>query len=384
MSLALSPGIVTNGLIFNYDMYNKKSFSGAPTTNLVSSAAAFGSWNNYWRTDYINTFTTEFGTTGYRITGNPSWNGLYRGITLPSTGTYTFSAWFRYWGGTSSNNGAQVYVSGWGGGDSATGLDKSLIGVWQRASITLNCTSTSPTFYIISYGGDSSGRADCSTWDVTMPQVESGSYATGFVDGARSSTQAVLDLTNSSTVITANPTYNSDGTISFNGSGQYLNASRSDINGGSWAYSNVTACAWVWIDPTSSSGENNIATVENAWEYRWNNNNNGTAAVYYASNPWAWYGSGTVNTGVWQMITFRHGSSTGDIWSNATQVFTQAISGTLSAGTGSYPMLTLMGRTGGPGSSAKGKLGAFQLYGRALSDPEIIQNYNALRGRYGV
>lgn len=172
--------------------------------------------------------------------------------------------------------------------------------------------------------------------------------------------------------------------ISFDGSTNYINVARSDLSGGSWAYSNVTICAWIYIDPTSSTGDNNIGTVENSWEFRWNNNNNGTSSLYFASNPWAWIGSGTVTNGVWQMITFRHGASTGDFFSNTTLLSSTSISGSLGAGTATYPHMTIMARSSGAGSFAKGRLGTYHVYNRAITDAEIAQNFNAFRGRYGV
>lgn len=185
--------------------------------------------------------------------------------------------------------------------------------------------------------------------------------------------------------VSGSPTY-SNGTFAFNGSGsQYINAYRTDLNGGTWAYTTMTCCAWINISNSSTAGENNIATVESAWEYKWINNSNGTSGLWYASNPWAWYGPSTaVTNGVWQMITFRHGAVNGDIWSNATQVFTQAISGGITPGTSSYPMLTFMGRSGGPSSPATGSMGPVMIYNRAITDAEIIQNFNATRGRYGI
>ena len=188
MSLSHSPSIVTDGLVMYYDMHNtQKSWKGKPTTNTIPSAATMTSWVPYYRTISAVAFTTEMGTTGYRMLNQPSWNGVYRGVTIPSAGTYTFSAWVRYLGGSSANNGGTVYISGWGGGDSAVTLDKSKVGVWQRISITLNCTNTSMTFYLISYGGTDNGTTspDYSSWEVTMPQVEAGSVATPFVDSIR-------------------------------------------------------------------------------------------------------------------------------------------------------------------------------------------------------
>jgi len=185
---------------------------------------------------------------------------------------------------------------------------------------------------------------------------------------------------NSPTYTALSPTY-----TSYNGSNQYINVSRSDLNGGSWAYGTTTVIAWVRINNSASPGDNNIGTVESAWEYRFNNLGNGTSNLSYASNPWAWYGPSTaVPNGVWQMLTFRHGSINGDIWANDKKIFTQAISGPITAGTASYPMLTIMGRSGGAGALAMGDLGSFYIYNRALLDSEIEIMYQATRGRFGA
>jgi hypothetical protein len=383
MALNLSPGIVTNGLIFNYDMYNKqKSFKGVPTTNLISGAAAFSGWSNYWRTDYINTFTTEFGTTGYRITGNPSWNGVYTGISLPSTGTYTFSVWIRYWGGTSSNNGGVVYVSGWGGGDSASGIDKSLIGVWQRASITLNCTNTSMTFYIISYGGDSSGRADCSTWDITMPQVESGSFATGFVDGTRSNTQALVDLTNNNTITATSLTYATDGTFSFNGS-SHLSIPNSDAFN---TTSGLTIEAWVKFDGNSDDfifekGDVNTqySLFSHSTDIVFRTYHSGDGGYHTQSPEKSAVG---ISNGVWVHIVGSWDGYNKRIFVNGELKNEVAKGGALVTTTKGASV----GRFGGDtvGYYFNGSIAKVAIYNRGLTASEVLQNFNALRGRYGL
>ena len=122
-----------------------------------------------------------------------SWNGIYQNFNLGSSGTYTFSAWFKYLGGASDNNGATVYVSNYGAGDTATGINKSIVGEWQRISRTVSVTSpTNVYFYIISYGGTYGGSN--STWEVTMPQIELGGVRTPFVNGSRPNDLSLLDL----------------------------------------------------------------------------------------------------------------------------------------------------------------------------------------------
>jgi hypothetical protein len=150
-----------------------------------------------------------------------------------------------------------------------------------------------------------------------------------------------------------------------------------------WNHDEVTVCAFINPALDCPSGDNNIVTVENAFEYRYNNVGNGTATMYYASNPWAWYGSGTITLGQWQMLTFRHDVSAGlgEIWSNDTTIFSKSINGPVVNQGGN---MKFMGRYCCDGSPARGDLGVVLVYNRALTDAEITQNYNALRGKYGV
>lgn len=381
MGLSLSPGAVMNGLVFYYDMYNTKSFTGAPTTNIVSNATTFSGWSNYWRTDYINTFTTEFGTTGYRITGNPSWNGVYKNFNLGSTGTYTFSAWFRYWGGTGNNNGATVYVSNYGGGDTAVGIDKSKVGIWQKISHTVSVTSPSNVYlYFISYGGDSSGRSDCSTWDITMPQIESGSFATGFVDGTRSNTQAIYDLTGQNTITATSLTYANDGTFIFNGSTNYLTIPNTTLGNGDIPW---TISCWMKTTTTTNSlGQGSIlSNISGGPVYSMMGVNNGKIVYWtYQNNAWTQkLGIGkTVNDGNWHMLTWVN---------NGNYTMSMYVDGFLDSNvanstSGNNNPVDVIGRSWAgyfPGSIA-----SLSRYTRSLSASEVLQNFNASRGRYGI
>jgi hypothetical protein len=101
---------IDDGLVLHFDPANIKCFRGEPTVNYVVLASTMGNCRSYSNGN-DGTFLTEFGTIGYRITHRTSWNGLYTGISIPIAGTYTISAYFRYLGGTTNNNGATIYTS---------------------------------------------------------------------------------------------------------------------------------------------------------------------------------------------------------------------------------------------------------------------------------
>jgi hypothetical protein len=85
------------------------------------------------------------------------------------------------------------------------------------------------------------------------------------------------------------------------------------------------------------------------------------------------------------MITFVHNAAGGRyLYVNGTQVFSRSDSGSLNAGTSTYPYLTLMGRYGGAFNNAGGRLAKVQIYNRVFTTTEILQNYNALKGRFGL
>jgi hypothetical protein len=369
-----NPKIVTNGLVFYWDMNNPKSFQGQPTTNLVTNAATMANFNNY-SNGPTSTFVTEFGTVGWRMTSAGSWNGCAQGISIPSTGTYTFSAWFRYWGGSSNNNGGTCYVSGWGGGDSANALDKSKIGIWQRVSITLNCTNTSMTLYLISWGG--TNNADNSTWEVTMPQVEAGSYPTPFVNGIRSNTQSIVDLIKNYTITPGSLTYASDGTFSFNGSNNYMETANNIITGNN----PFTFECFYTISAASPAGElfGNYGSGYTSSNYIWISGLYGLfigGSVYFPGAP--------IGVGTYHMACSRDTAGNCVLYKNGVQVTTGVLTGSIAAGPNFRIGMDTNSAGGISGEQLNGTIYSQKVYNRVLSATEIAQNFNAIRGRYGL
>ena len=380
MSVYAGSKIVTTQLIYAYDMKNtQKSWKGMPTTNVISSSDTMAGWTNYYRTTASSTFTTEMGTTGYRFFYQPSWNGIYKSITLPSTGTYTFSAWYRYWGGSTNNNGATVYVSGWGGGDSATSINKNLVGTWQRISLTLNCTSTSMTFYIISYGGSDTGTTspDWSTWEVTMPQVESGSVMSSYTSGTRSSTQAVLDMSPYNTTITTNSlTYNSDGTFSWTSG---VNASLTSPSSSNYAFGVGDFTLECWINPVNFSGYTHMIALpdQNTFALK---ANTGDGAIYFYSPSFTTYPTTgwTLVASTWNHVVLTRVSGVAYCYLNG------QLKGSKSGFSGSFSAQSLSIGNGYSGEYTGKTISSVRIYSYGLSASEIQQNFNATRSLFGV
>lgn len=192
-------------------------------------------------------------------------------------------------------------------------------------------------------------------------------------------------------ILNNGPTFNeaNGGSIGFDDINNYVRFSRTDVNGGSFGYTTITCNLWINPGSSQNSGSgigNNIITVENTFEISIGNRGTGFSSLYYASVPWAWYGteSDVVKNNTWNMITYVHATTGRWLYVNGVEVFYRGDVGNLSAGSSTYPYLTLMGRFTGTSSPAGGLLSTVQLYNRVLAVNEILQNYNATKGRYGL
>lgn len=387
MALVNSPNVIRDGLVFSYDAANVRSFRGEPTTNAISSAAAMTGWTNYYRTVASSTFTTEFGTTGYRFNRQPSWNGIYKNFNLVSSGTYTFSAWFRYTGGSSNNNGATVYVSNYGGGDTVVGVDKGIQGVWQRVSHTVSVTSPSNVyFYLISYGGTDNGTGvpDWSTWEVTMPQIELKSYATPFVDGTRGTTNATgggwVDLSGNGNhgELVNGPTYDSanGGSLVFDGSNDYISIANNT------ALDTQTPSVEVWVktDATSQNGfwfekgavNSQYALFQEGANITWRHTTN----VASLTAPAASY----MSTSNWAQVVGTYTSGDRRIYVNGVQVASDSLAYTIPTNSSGIRIGSYLDG----GYFYDGKIAIVRVYTKNLSSTEVLQNFEATRARFGV
>lgn len=239
MALAHSPRIVTDNLVFAYDMDNRKSFKGAPTTNILTSPLDPTSWGMYtdpvygFVSDEYFTYNGELGNNipAYRRTVS---GADYRGtridvpwttptdMTTPITGSIFVRCLNPDPGGATTVNinfqGLDSLAARVDTNTSISITDSN----WVRLSDTQTLSSSgfvSQVNYMKYYvNGDATTR----TWEVMMPQVEKQTFATPFVNGTRSNTEAVLDQSRNEDTIATSLTYESDNTFTFNGSSDYI------------------------------------------------------------------------------------------------------------------------------------------------------------------
>jgi hypothetical protein len=197
--------------------------------------------------------------------------------------------------------------------------------------------------------------------------------------------------------LTNGPTYSSDdgGSIVFDGVNDFGEAARSDDF--DFGTGNLTIESWVYITEydaqatalvykTQSSGGAGVACGytlgSNGLLYMLASNN-----ISYQVNVTG----GTVTLGRWHHICMTRVGSTWTCYLNTTQVSTATWAGSVShVTTGTFGGIGMGAYTSAYGGDAgrysmNGNISNVRIYkGKGLTASEIQQNYNALKGRYGL
>ena len=413
MSVNYGTSIATSGLAFYYDMSNtQKSWRGAPTTNYIPNP--YASWNgssfvlgyNYQNLGATYTYRTgvenpvnapgvlEYytGTSGYKYFSIDS-------TSLPSTGNYTFSYYARLTGAPAGGNNAPIDSQLW----RANGSDRSVTGdwnptfttEWKRYSTTGPAEASTILQYFPVHSGNIIGGY---TIQYCGFQLEVGSYATPLAIGTRSTTQALVDLTGRNTLTASSLTYESGGTFSFNGSSNYINLDN-NIQAGY-----TSASYEFWCRPSALPGSGNYFQLYIQESSTWIALYNLGAGAFFGidlNNGAGWFdNNGGSNTGArttatltantYYHVAYSWNGSAVSVYLNgnlqATVSTLQAVNGRQNVtqlGAGGTPR-NIGSRGNGTANNWIGTIDNARFYNRALSAVEVQQNFNALRGRYGL
>jgi hypothetical protein len=374
-----------------FDINNsQKSWKGAPITNYIPNP--YASWNgssfvlgyNYANLGATYTYRTgvdnpvnapgvlEYytGTSGYKYFSIDS-------TALPSTTSYTFSYYARLVGAPAGGNNAPIDSQLW----RANGSDRSVTGDWnptftfdwKRYSTTGPAEASTVLQYFPVHSGNIIGGY---TIQYCGFQLEVGSYATPFVVGTRSSTQAIVDLTGKNTLTANSLTYNSDGTFSFNGSTNYMETANNIITGNN----PFTFECFYTISASSPAGElfGNYGSGYTSSNYIW------ISGIYGLFIGGSVYFPSTLGVGTYHMACSRDTAGNCVLYKNGVQVTTGVLTGSIAAGPNFRIGMDTTSAGGTGGEQLTGKIYSQKVYNRVLTAAEIAQNFNAHRGLYGL
>jgi hypothetical protein len=379
MAINQSPSVVTNSLVFAYDMSNtQKSWQGRPTINLVSNPNAA-----------INVITDDVPreVRGKNVIGYASYSTDYAVLTLGTTSTaatgktFTYSLWMRSPGAQSTY---LMYVFDGTGGDGGWWNFGSgtLTTQWQRYTGTVSGMTGTVQFIRI-YRLNQVG-----TIQIAAPQFEESTFATPFVNGSRTINNSVLDLTGRRNIgIGGSPTYSVDGSFTFNSAGS------TTLNLGTGAnflpMPSLTLEAWIKT-PGLGSG----MSVNGVWGFtygiRFNVASNGVVYFIIGTDVTTFVNIATsgvnVNDNNWHhIVAVKNGDASCAIYVDGV---VRASGVPVANWSGTNPWFAMEIQVGRDQNDApyyfNGRIDVGRVYNRGLSAAEVQQNFNALRGRYGI
>jgi hypothetical protein len=366
------PKTTTQDLIFYYDTGNEKSFAGEPTTNLSN----FNIANNTFSSDTPLNITQTANSSEETFQGRLSrkvvinaggfWNSyVYSYNTSVSSPIFTVSFKIKMSDGSNPNTiitGGYIYGSE---GSFYPGPTFTyLFDGWYLGTLLYNGTSMTLTSITGFYG-----EGGPKTFYVADWQVEAKSHATPFVNGTRSVTQGLLDLTRNETINLSSVSFDSNAQMSFDGTDDFIdtNFSPTSIN-----YPTIEAVVY-----------RNTATGR--YEAIIQNNVDSDDALYVFPNGtlgfWPCAGSSlSVPTGQWSYVAVSYNGTTLTFCVNGTiQVVT-----TTCADIMDWDFLRIGAHGSGDGERWIGKIAIAKVYNRALTSSELYQNYNAIKTRFGI
>lgn len=392
MSLGHGASVVTSGLVMACDMNNtQKSFKGKPTTNLTPNlgiqaiqaapTVTYVGLENGWK-KYSLDGTWAAGTYPYSIgVDAPTFTG---GVTY-STGVYIktnvpakFASLF------TGMNYVNVPMNNAGTSFSIAQPDGSIyVG---RTGFQYTST-TAQVGYLLSQpviGQTFSGATDFVY--IKNGQIEVGDFPTPYTDGTRSNTQDVVDLTGNNILTSTSLTYASNNAVTFNGINNYATIS---------TFTNKPTTALTceaWIRPTKASvgtglHRGGVISCTNTTYLGIIDSTDGgiTFSLHWANQTSISRNggfNGSIPNNQWSHIVGTYDGSVCKGYVNGVVVYDVAQTGTIPDGTwviGTYGA----GLTDGV-HNFNGSIPVARIYNRALSSTEVQQNFNALRGRYGI
>ena len=405
MAANAGPDIIEDGIVFYYDTGNTvKSYVGEPTTNLALDTLQQGGWPGTHTLISSGTKTFDLTTSTVEWGGDASWTMFYYDVTAYTGQHICLSATYEYSSSPGGGNLAFVMIGQTTGSQTYLGY-----------SSPLDYNSVSPTpGQQISWNGviGDGGKIGILTWmnngnSTTLTsrfskvQLEVKTHPTQFVNGTRSVTQGLLDMTANSTINLTDVSFDSNAKIVFDGTNDKIQGIQTVLS-----YLSSSAIEFVvtptvvdkrmtvggyrhndgYSQPTIGMvyiGSDNVFrayVITAAQVYR---GVASTTTLQVNKTYHVVYNKDTVN-GVMQMYV------NGNL--EATETFDAATYGQWTTA-GSYIGSNYIdigksnNTNAGQGWSNDylvGEIELFKLYSKVLTASEVLTNYNALKTRFGI
>jgi hypothetical protein len=422
MSVFGGPSNVTTGLVLNLDAANPKSYSYAENLYTFSQQFDQSSWTKAAVTYTANNITAPDGTLTAGLLQETSaaatahWLTFFN--TLSANSTYTASCYFKSYSNdrrfflqmNSAGGGGTGYASMETSNSGTTILNSGTVGDfsngsfsitpesnnWVRLAVTWNTSSNvgiTTRIGLFNVGAqfyDGNGTSGAYIWGA---QLERNSIPNRYITTTSSaivSSNAWIDLSLSKNngTLANTPLYSSsNGSIIFSGYG----ASNNYISLSNLPSTLPQLTVEVWVNLIYSSNQGTlyiIGQTNSAFRLMYGTD---TFSWVCATTNNAWYSAGTTLStsalpviGVWNHVVVVYDGTNNKCYVNGVLSGTSSGSVSGNVNMSSLGGLNIMKSDAGNVDNGSGQLSVARIYNTALTQEQILQNFNARRGKYGL
>lgn len=404
MAYSRGPDIVKNGLIAHYDGANIKSFRGEPTTNLLSNPVDMTQWGGQQITvestpsayHIIDSRNIPF----YKVTSTSTTDPYHKadspGLGVVSGRTFSFSIWAYTDEGQSDFAQVFIYGSNPFSASTVSANTYTLTTEPQKYDVTTTFADDVSNTQL-STRIDLNEDASLGYIYVGAAQLEEKSAPTKFIEGTRGTTVAtgggLFDISrneNHSTLY-GNPSFNEDnyGSISFDGVSDYARSNGDLTNYPSGISQPFTVETWIRVPSSATWTNGSRGNIIGRGSYAGSHGlvrhstDNTISSWLRGTTSGIQEVSGTITRDEWYHCAISWDGSTSALYIDGESQGTDstAIVGGIDTGI-SWKIAEAMSYSGAKGNAFDGEMTSIKFYNRALSDDEVLQNYDALKSRF--
>jgi hypothetical protein len=397
--------IVTSGSVFLYDTGDTvNSYKGEPITNqfTVQGTSGYGAGAdnavNFPVQGTVGFVRLGFGQTfgGYTIQQNDvvykyplnssiggcHYHGMVQSIPAGAYATFTFDYYISPDTDLSTgNSGYLANFENYGGGalGGSVSMPNNLKGVWQTVSFTSGPRGGgvgSQAMFL--YPGGCGGNIATNGYILYKnPRVYWLPYDVPFVQGTRSTTQAMIDIVGGNTIDLANMSYGANNAISFDGTDDYTQVTSTGL-----VNNVISVDTVIYIDSSKTYAGILGSNVTEKYEMLVKSASNLEVSLS-PGNYVQWNSILTTGTYIHLCLVATSGSAW-KLYKNGVDLGApQVVAGYTVNGT-SVSNIDIGRIRNSNGFAYIGKIPVMKIYNRALSASEVLSNFNHYKTRFNI
>jgi len=400
MGIHRGPNNVKDGLVFGYDTNygvadndtTTRFYKGKPSTRINSDALnsefsngttrTQSSWGGTTGSGVFSTDTNPSSLPGSLMYANSNTSvsgtgGTYTDIpstryTLTNGRTYTRS-WYMKGSSTASISGHICSSNRYSDNTYIVGPAVTVTPVWQRFHYTFTYSGPTSTDWQLRHINYTNGL----TVYISSVQLEESTIETPFTLDDRSDTDSLIDLKKTLDIDVSTVSFDSTGQPTFDGTDDFINLGSSGTLG---IDRNISVFAVVKLD--SVSGWHGIFGNSSGGTFvHFQVASGGTLNCYLYGPSVAAVSSASITAGTWVALGFTFDGSTLKLFQNGVQIQSTATSSTASITSASN---VGVGKVYSTARFLDGIISVLKVYNKPLTQAEVTQDFNNIKGRFNI